>query len=242
MTDLAQRLTDTERERRWPNVRPKDAATLILLDRRAATPKVLMGRRHAGHKFMPGKFVFPGGRVDGVDHRMEASGALHPDTERRLVARHGHRSATRARAIALAAIRETFEETGLLLGRAATDIKAPPGVWADFAGHGVSPLLDNLQLIARAITPPRRPRRFDARFFVADAVAIAHRVENVVGQDSELVELVWVPLPEARALELPAVTSVVLDELDTRLAGGMAPEMPVPFYYESHRRWRRDEL
>jgi 8-oxo-dGTP pyrophosphatase MutT (NUDIX family) len=64
---LAERLTAAERERRWPNVRPKDAATLIIIDRTGRDPKVLMGRRHHGHRFMPGKFVFPGGRIEAGD-------------------------------------------------------------------------------------------------------------------------------------------------------------------------------
>ena len=70
---LTDRLTAAERERRWPNLRPKDAASLIILDRRGSEPKVLMGRRHPGHAFMPGKFVFPGGRIDAGDRRMVAA-------------------------------------------------------------------------------------------------------------------------------------------------------------------------
>src|SRR6478672_8381515 len=93
-------------ERKFPTLRPKDAATLILIDRAAKTPKVLMGRRHAGLKFMPGKFVFPGGRIEPGDRRMAASGALHAAVESRLVARVQRPSIQRARALALAAIRE----------------------------------------------------------------------------------------------------------------------------------------
>ncbi|MGE3998189.1 MAG: NUDIX hydrolase, partial [Variibacter sp.] len=70
MNDLAKQLTDAERDQSFPNVRPRDAATLIVLDRTGAEPKVMMGRRHDRHKFMPGKFVFPGGRVEAYDGRM----------------------------------------------------------------------------------------------------------------------------------------------------------------------------
>ena len=241
---LAERMTNAERERRWPNVRPKDAATLILLDRQGPSPKVLMGRRHAGHKFMPGKFVFPGGRIEPGDRRMAAAGALDQKVEERLMARVQRPSLQRARALALAAIRETFEETGLLLGT--TEHGAPEGCpegpWAEFAGHGVYPTLENLHFVARAITPPRRPKRFDTRFFAAEAADIAHRIEGVVSADSELVELVWVDLQEARALDLPTITGVILDELKLRLEGGMAPWMPVPFYYEANGKFRREEL
>ncbi len=114
--DHARRLTEEARERRWPTIRPKDAATLILLDRSGPKPRVLLGRRHANHKFMPGKFVFPGGRIEAGDRQMNVMGTLDEHCERRLMARTQRPSAMRARALALAAIRETFEETGLLLG------------------------------------------------------------------------------------------------------------------------------
>src|SRR5919112_285012 len=113
---LTDRLTSAERDRGFPNVRPRDAATLIIIDRTSRTPKVLMGRRHAGHKFMPGKFVFPGGRIELGDRSMPVAGALHARAEQALMARVQRPSVQRCRALALAAIRETFEETGLLLG------------------------------------------------------------------------------------------------------------------------------
>src|ERR1051325_5648744 len=99
-----------------PYVRPKDAATLILVDRSGKVPKVLLGKRHHGHKFMPGKFVFPGGRVDPADKLMPVAKPLDPHAEANLMKHLQRASAAKARAFALAAIRETFEETGLLLG------------------------------------------------------------------------------------------------------------------------------
>src|SRR5215210_4740372 len=180
---ITERLTSTERERAWPNVRPKDAATLIIIDRRGLQPKVLMGRRHAGHKFMPGKFVFPGGRIEGGDRSMPVAGALHPRAEAALLARVARPSPGRARALALAAIRETFEETGLLLGtkeHGAPD-RVPPGPWESFRERAVFPDLEALQLIARAITPQRRPKRFDTRFFAIDRDFVADEVPGLVG-------------------------------------------------------------
>ncbi len=117
------RLEEEARERRWPNQRPRDAATLIVLDRTGPAPKVLMGRRHPNHKFMPGKFVFPGGRVEAGDRQMSVAGALDAHCERRLMTRVQRPSMQRARALALAAIRETFEETGLAFGT--SDYGAP---------------------------------------------------------------------------------------------------------------------
>ena len=239
--EFARTLTAEERERKWPNVRPRDAATLILLDHAGGDAKVLLGRRHAGHKFMPGKFVFPGGRIEPIDRTMSAASPLDSAVEEKLNARLRRPKKDFARAIALAAIRETFEETGLALGVRGDSAHAPPGAWARFAAH-VSPALDTLEFIARAITPPRRPKRFDTRFLVADAKLIAYSEPGVVGPDAELVELVWMPLDEAANLDMPGITRIVLKELDAAMKGGMRKDRPRPFFYERNRVWRRDEL
>ncbi len=241
--DLAQKLTAAERDRSSPNVRPKDAATLILVDRSGAVPKVLLGKRHHGHKFMPGKFVFPGGRVEPRDRLMPVAKPLHPHAEKILMQKTVRPSAAKARAIALAAIRETFEETGLLLGASLAKAAAvPPGPWTEFAKAGFYPDLSVLHFIARAITPSHRPRRFDTRFFSVDAGAIAHRVGNVVHADAELVELVWLPIEEARRLDMPTITGVVLAELEARVATGFGHDLPVPFYRMPRKRFTRELL
>lgn len=139
MTDHTVTLTQAERTRVAANQRPKDAATMLIIDRTSARPKVLMGKRHASHKFMPGKYVFPGGRLDEGDRRMVATGALPQICEDRLLKRAVRPSIGKARALALAAIRETFEETGLLFGtdEFGAPETAPEGSWSDFAGHGI---------------------------------------------------------------------------------------------------------
>src|SRR5262249_27862865 len=83
--------------------RPRDAATLILLDSSGGDLKILMGRRHAKHAFMPGKFVFPGGRTDRGDSRIVPAGDLDPLELAKLQA--GRITASRARSIALSAVR-----------------------------------------------------------------------------------------------------------------------------------------
>src|SRR5437899_12507205 len=231
LNDFVRRQDDMRRDPPLPALRPKDAATLILIDRSGPIPKVLLGKRHARHKFMPGKFVFPGGGVDPSDKRMPVARPLDPHAEARLMARFHKASPVRARALALAAIRETCEETGLLLGTRAEAANIPRGPWEPFALHGVLPDLSAIHFVGRAITPPGRPRRFDARFFTMDASAIAHRIEDVVGPDAELVELVWMPIKDAEKLDMPAVTSVMLEELDARIAEGLGHDLPVPFYY-----------
>ena len=137
-------------------MRPRDAATLILVERTRGKTRVLMGKRHAGHKFMPGKFVFPGGAVEPSDRRMSVAGPLDEAVEAKLLAHTRRSSPDYARGLALAAIRETFEETGLALG--VTD-RGPPQTtpsetWARFAATGVFPALDGMDFLARAITPP----------------------------------------------------------------------------------------
>ena len=241
LTDLEKRLTAAERERHSPNVRPKDAATLIIVDRSGPVPKVLLGKRHHAHKFMPGKFVFPGGRLEPNDKLMPVAAPLNPFAERYLMRQMRHPSLARAKGLALAAVRETFEETGLILGAPANGaVTVPEGPWADFAKAGFYPDLSSLHFIARAITPSRRPRRFDTRFFAVDASTIAHRIDNVVHAGAELVELVWLPISEARSLDMPTITGVVLQELEARVAAGFGHELPVPFYQMPRRVFFRE--
>jgi 8-oxo-dGTP pyrophosphatase MutT (NUDIX family) len=240
---LVERMTKSERDQTFPDSEPRDAATLMLIDRSGSEPKVLLGRRHAGHKFMPGKFVFPGGRIEPLDREMSAVSELHPDTQKKLNERVATPSAEFARAFALAAVREMAEETGLLLGVKRGEPPATPGeIWAEFAKAKVHPDLGSIHFIARAITPPRRPRRFDTRFLTADASAIAHKIEGVVGPDSELVELVWVPIEQATHLDMPTITGIVLEELLARVEAGMAHSLPVPFYFMVEQQFMRELL
>ena len=243
MNALADELLEDASYYKLPNLRPKDAATLILIDHSGPAPKVLLGKRHHGHKFMPGKFVFPGGGVEPADKRMPTARSLDRHAERRLMRSVKRPSPVKARALALAAIRETYEETGLLLGvPAGHGSEAPPRPWAAFGQAQILPDLTAIHFVARAITPPRRPKRFDTRFFAADASAIAHRIEGMIGPDAELVELVWMPIEEARQLDMPAITAVVLEELEARIGGGLGHDLPVPFYQMLHRHFVRELL
>jgi 8-oxo-dGTP pyrophosphatase MutT (NUDIX family) len=239
----AERMNKMERDQSFPDSEPRDAATLMLIDRAGPVPKVLLGRRHAGHKFMPGKFVFPGGRIETLDAKMSAVSEIDPGMEAKLNERVAHPSPQFARALALTAVREVAEETGLLLGVKRDEPPATPGeIWSEFAKARVHPDLGNIHFIARAITPPRRPRRFDTRFFTADATSIAHTIEGVVGPDSELVELTWVPIEQAAHLDMPTITGVVLEELLARVEAGMGHSLPVPFYFMQNQQFFRELL
>jgi 8-oxo-dGTP pyrophosphatase MutT (NUDIX family) len=205
-------------------LRPKDAATLVLVRRDTDKPRVLMGQRHGNMAFMANKYVFPCGRIDPGDMRIPVASELRPEVAAR--ASHGV-SAARARGLALAAIRETFEETGILLGEKATKVprtRAP--AWLKFFAHKIMPRLDGLEMIARAITPPNRTRRFDARFFMADAGLIAHQLEGA--ETEELLTPAWLTIDEARALDLPSITRTVLDEVEARVNGDTT--RLAPFY------------
>lgn len=223
-------------------LRPRDAATLILLERRDAGIRVLMGRRHKRHAFMPGKLVFPGGRTDAADFRIAVAQGLHPREEVRLVGTGARASPARARAIALSAIRETYEEAGLLVGRKGPFASASPG-WRAFAEHGVQPSLERLRLVARAVTPPGHVRRFDTRFLAAWRQDVAMALPGG-GPSDELEDLAWLPLERAREAAVAAITRMVLDELAARLGHdpGLEPGFAAPFFRPRHGRIVRDIL
>jgi 8-oxo-dGTP pyrophosphatase MutT (NUDIX family) len=228
---LAEFLSVGDSRQNLPGVKIRDAATMLVIDRTGQIPKVLLGRRHHGHKFMPGKYVFPGGRVELTDRRMSAATPLDRRVEARLMKEVRYPSAQKSRGFPLAAIREVFEETGLVLGTKADGPARPPSEeWSKFARSGVAPDLAAVHFIARAITPPGRPRRFDTRFFAVDADAVAARIDGVVGPDTELVELVWMPTEESMKLDMPGITMAVLEELKIRTAEGFTHDLPVPFY------------
>jgi 8-oxo-dGTP pyrophosphatase MutT (NUDIX family) len=222
--------------------RPRDAAVLILLDRSGPEPKVLLGQRHSGHVFMPGLHVFPGGKVEAADARVAAAGHLPSHVERRLQQEVRRPSPLRARAYALAAIRELAEETGLMLGDKPADVPAMAGDWKPFAAAGVLPRLDNLWLVARSITPPGLVRRYDTRFFAGDLADISHRIEGIVHDEAELVELRWARLDESEGLQLHQITRIVLAELAARLKAGLERDLPVPFFRSRSGHMHRYEI
>jgi len=214
------------------NAPPKDAirnaATVVVIRRDGGVPRVLMGQRGKGAAFMPSKFVFPGGAFDPGDHLIQAASPLAPLCRRQLA----RRAATDlADALAMAAIRELWEETGLALALPAGPRPADiPEHWQSFFAAGHHPAADALEFIFRAITPPGRPRRFDARFFLAGAARIVGSPDDFSRADSELGFLSWLPLDEARRLDLPFVTGVVLAEIQAREAHP-AVERPAPFFF-----------
>jgi 8-oxo-dGTP pyrophosphatase MutT (NUDIX family) len=180
------------------------AATLILWREGPADPEVLMGQRGEGAVFMPSKFVFPGGKVDPEDRANPRPGFLAPDCVRRL-GLLAPEDAPAADALVTAALRELTEETGLTH----RDAEIPA-----------------LRFMFRAITPPGKSRRFDARFFLAHAEGLDGDTADFSAASGELSHLRWLPLPEARALDLPFITEVVLAEVAALVTGGDQPGVP----------------
>jgi 8-oxo-dGTP pyrophosphatase MutT (NUDIX family) len=174
------------------------AATVILWREGAAGPEVLMGQRGLAAAFMPSKFVFPGGAVDADDHLSPLP--VDADCVRRL---RLHSDGPAPEALVAAALRELDEETGLR-----------------FAADG------QLRFVFRAITPPGRTRRFDARFFLAPADHAQGDAVGFSGASGELSLLHWVSLADVRRLDLPFITEVVLAEVAMILAGGAQPGVP----------------
>ena len=227
MTDTSQvekaKIHEGKEADHHPYFRPRDAATLILVDRSGTTPKVLVGKRHDNVVFMPGKFVFPGGRVDKDDYRVPCAAPVTAELEANLAKGSPKITPSRARSLAVAAIREACEETGLCLGRKSNGA-APKleGEWKPFSDAGLLPDPSGLFLIARAIT---------------------HRVDGVIHADAELVELVWVELGSKPLADLHPMTRNVLNELDMRLATGpLRHDAPVPFFHFYGGKMQKDIL
>lgn len=194
-----------------------------------------MGQRGAGAAFMPSKYVFPGGAVDPADAGVVLAAPL-PAACRDRLTQSPLPGAPAPETLAAAAIRELWEETGLALGVPADwsgDIPDDVGHdWAGFARRGLRPSAAGLRFVFRAITPPGRPRRFDARFFLADAATVAGDVTDFSAASDELSHLHWIALTEARSLDLPFITEVVLAEVGLILQGGSSGD-GVPFFDNS---------
>lgn len=214
----------------------RDAASVILLRDPEKERRILIGQRGKGAAFMPSKFVFPGGALDPGDGEVTLAGRPGALCMGRLAAELRPETPQDAPELLLrTAIRELWEETGLQLGRrdvrATREAETAPEDWRAFLARGVIPSAEGLRLVFRAITPPGRPRRFDARFFIAPATALAGDPDDFSAASDELSLLQWVPLAEIRSFDLPFITQVVLAEVDEMLASGTWEAPPaVPFF------------
>ncbi len=218
----------------------RDAAALIIVDETGAEPKIFLGRRRPDQVFLPNTFVFPGGRVEKSDQdALSLSELRNNDTRKLLKDVEPYVTETYVRGFALAAIRETFEETGLLVGKAKkTAPIAEDPAWQSFHAEGIYPCLQSLTFFARAITPPGRPRRYDTRFFYVDSANIS---KTVSPRDDELRETAWFSLDEARQLDTPNITGVIIEDLAEWLGRNATDRKnaPTPFYFTNPRGQQR---
>lgn len=212
-----------------PYMRPKDAASIILLDRSGPAVTVLMGLRSKAHAFMPGLYVFPGGRRDASDHALPFSRDLAIRELAKLSLGFTRPPSIKgARAVALAAARELQEETGLSLGK-------------DAARSG--PDLSSLRFVARAITPPGHVRRYDTRFFCCFTDEVGIDPAGFVCSD-ELHDLQWLDITRNSSLNMPAITRMVLEDVTNIMIGDplLESDSPVRHYFVRRGRFVRGFL
>ena len=195
-------------------VLPKSAASLIIVRDAETEPHVLLGKRVSRHNFMPDVYVFPGGALDASDFRASEELELHPDVGQGAIS--SRRGIDEAKALGIAAIRETAEETGLIVGVPGNKVSRHLGdqVRSGFEALSLEPALKELDYIGRAITPPDSPRRFHARFFMVDAI----HVHGEIGGSGELEDLSWVPFRKAFQMHIIDVTTFMLEEVERLLA------------------------
>lgn len=208
----------------------RDAATVIVVRDPETNPRILMGQRGSKAAFMPNKFVFPGGAVDAEDYDVALATSLSEQCcDRLLDDMRPETPETAVHALAVAAIRELWEETGLILGDKGDWADSPAQDWTDYAATGHVPSAQSMQFVFRAITPPGRPRRFDARFFLINADMLSGDLDDFSRASEELSHLQWVGLKDARSFDLPFITEVVLAEIEGQLPDLSAPAS-VPFF------------
>lgn len=190
-------------------VRPVPAASLVLLRRTSGESlEVLLGRRHSAARFMPGVYVVPGGRVEAEDGKdsgfSEQFRPLPPGLDKE--------THNRAPAMLRAALRETYEETGLLYGAAQPSQGGDSLPAGDFWGHysraALRPAFEEISFIARAITPTFSPRRFHTRFLLGDGGF----AQGQISGDGELEDIGWYPLEAISGLPMAGITRLVLEE------------------------------
>jgi 8-oxo-dGTP pyrophosphatase MutT (NUDIX family) len=188
-------------------VTPRHASSLVIYEKTGGKTHVLMGKRAKGHRFLPDVYVFPGGRVDKEDAFLTPSAPLIPNVRDAL-----SRPSDMADAVAAAAVRETHEETGLVLGNLKENALVP-----DFS---------NLDYVARAITPSISPIRFNTRFLMVEA----KHVTGDLGGSGELIDLKWISVEDAYKMPLVDVTEFVLEELEKKLSTKQPNSLNVPLF------------
>ena len=238
MFDRLAHLNSVDRSPAPSGVTPKDAASLLLIDKQSSPYKILMGKRHQNNSFMPDVYVFPGGALEQSD--INRTSSCPPDLHKQRFQFLSSRNKTVFQtALLWCALRETFEETGLNL-------------FANFGfqthtnnarskQHNWQNLFENCVFLARAITPPSNKKRFDTRFFIYQ---LPDHVNKQTKTGDELVDLQWVSFQEALSLNLHVMTRVILEDLNDYMKHHQLPQQPkgVFFYHMVDKSFHRDWL
>ena len=204
-------------------VRPRDAASLILLRGEGSTLEVLAGRRPLNVKFMPGVYVFPGGAIDPPDR---IAWSVETGTEAL-----GPKLMRSARA----ALRETWEESGVLIGRAAVLPTAAPArtlIEQAYLERGLVAAVDLLTYVGRAITPSHSFRRFNTRFFLGDG----NDVHGEPVASEELEDVGWHPVGHEAFASFRDVTRFMLTRAIALRQGSASGEAPLFYWAKNARR------
>ena len=199
-----------------PPVKPRDAASLAIHRRRRTHHELPMGRRGSRARFKPGVYVYPGGVLERSDYAARPAAHLHGEVLPKLAVARSH---NKADTLAMAAVREAFEEAGLICGVPGDVGGVAHTTWNHLRERELSPNLSLLQFIGRAITPSYQPLRFHARFF---SIESEHLSGNIKG-DGELEDLQWIRIDRTEGLELMIVQEMVLHTLARLVAGDNAP-------------------
>ncbi len=184
---------------------------------------------------MPSVYVVPGGGLSPVDRLASGfdealprpAGALDTATVRDLLP------------FARAALRESFEETGALLGErdgiSQSNQPAEATHWQAYGERRLQPAFRRLQLVARAITPAGSPIRYHTRFFMADGTGL----ERAGAGDGELEDIGWCPVEEVLRRPMPEITVLVIGEALKRWRAAAGTHRAPLFYCRGDRILRR---
>ncbi len=257
MLDRLELLNNVDRSQKFPVIPPRDAASLLLIDRREVPYKLLMGLRHQKSTFMPDVYVFPGGGLDDQDIELAKSlledfslgrlnqfgwfaSRLNSDPSRKEPESNVHGMALHGMALALCGLRELFEETGLHL-TSSNQLQGIEKGAHPFAEQDLEQIFNSFIFLSRAITPPGRKKRYDTRFFIHD---YRDAIMSHFHKDDELSDTRWVTFDEAIQLKIHPMTRVILEDLHDYLSKGTSFTQPasVAFYHYEGTAFQRDLL
>ncbi len=204
----------------------ENAASTIVVRYDNKYPKVLMGRRNARSSFMPDKYVFPGGKIDLDDSKINLANEINGNCRANLDYASNPKLVN---ALCAAAIRELFEETGHILGTQGKWDETAPDNWREFLKSGYLPDAAGLRFIFRAVTPPGYKRRFDTRFFLVNAEWLATDLNYFSPFSNELLDLRWIRLDHAPDLDIPFITSLILNEVEN-ISIGNSNGIQIPYF------------